>query len=177
MTKEIESMKPELEDVEHKILIRENTQALIGENGLKKMIMRNILPQFNASIQKITSLFDFKYRFVFDDNFDAHLSYCGKEVPITVSRGEEKIMDIIVILSTLQLILLKHPNINMLFLDEIFSNLDVENIAKAVSILKDYSRKYNLIVFVMSHTTVPVELFDKTINISFDGSFSSLEIN
>lgn len=177
LTKEIESMKPELEDVEHKILIRENTQALIGENGLKKMIMRNILPQFNASIQKITSLFDFKYRFVFDDNFDAHLSYCGKEVPITVSRGEEKIMDIIVILSTLQLILLKHPNINMLFLDEIFSNLDVENIAKAVSILKDYSRKYNLIVFVMSHTTVPVELFDKTINISFDGSFSSLEIN
>lgn len=174
---EIDSMAPELEDVEYKITIRENTQALIGENGLKRMIMRNILPQFNASIQRITSMFDFKYRFVFDDNFDAHLSYCGKEVPITVSRGEEKIMDIIVILSTLQLILMKHPNINMLFLDEIFSNLDVENIAKAVSILKDYSMKYNLMVFVMSHTTVPVELFDKTVNVFFDGTFSTLEIN
>ena len=64
----------------------------------------------------------------------------------------------------------------MLFLDEIFVSLDVENIARAVSILKDYSRKYNLIVFVMSHTQVPVELFDKTINVSSDGTFSSIEI-
>lgn len=173
---EINAMQPEYDEIKKKITIRENTQALIGENGLKKMIMRNILPQFNASIQRITELFDFKYRFIFDDNFDVHLSYFGKEVPVSVSRGEEKIMDIIVILSTLQLILLKHQNINMLFLDEIFVSLDVENIARAVSILKDYSRKYNLIVFVMSHTQVPVELFDKTINVSSDGTFSSIEI-
>ena len=174
---QINEIKPILEICEEKIEIRENTQHLIGEDGLKKMIMRKILPRFNASIQKITSMFDFKYRFMFDDNFDAHLSYCGKEVPITISKGEEKIMDIIVLLSTLQIILMKHPSINMLFLDEIFSNLDVENIAKSVEILKGYSMNYKLIVFVMSHTAVPSELFDKIINVSYDGTFSSLEIN
>jgi exonuclease SbcC len=153
---------------------RENTQFLIGENGLKKIIMRKILPMFNSTIFKITSMFDFKYRFSFDDNFDVHLSYCGKPVPLTTSRGEGKIMDIIVILSTLQLILMKHPKINILFLDEIFSNLDVDNIAKAVNILRDYSRLYNLNIFVMSHTTVPKEMFDRIIDVEFDGNFSKI---
>ena len=154
----------------------ENTQHLIGENGLKRVIMNKILPSFNKSISKITTLFDFKYRFMFDENFDAHLSYCGKPIPVTVSRGEGKIMDIIVILSTLQLILMRHPNMNILFLDEIFSNLDINNIAKSVSILKDYAKTYNLTIFVMSHTPVPYEMFDRIIEVSYDGNYSNILI-
>jgi DNA repair exonuclease SbcCD ATPase subunit len=152
----------------------EDTQFLIGENGLKRLIMNKVIPSFNATIQQITSMFDFKYRFMFDNNFDVELYYCGRQIPITVSRGEGSIMDIIVILATLQIILMKHQNINVLFLDEIFSNLDVNNIAKAVAILKEYSRKYNLTIFVMSHTQVPYELFDKIIDVKNDGNFSTL---
>ena len=172
---DIAKLQLDASEYEQKIWIRESAQYLIGENGLKKMIMKNILPSFNSTISKITTLFDFKYRFMFDENFDAHLTYCGKNIPITVSRGEGKIMDIIVILSTLQLILMKHSNINILFLDEIFSNLDIENIAKAVSILKDYAKKYNLTIFVMSHTPVPYEFFDKIITVDFDGTFSNIK--
>lgn len=173
---ELKTLYKENDEILKEISVRENTAFLIGDDGLKKIIMRKILPSFNKMIADITTAFDFKYNFVFDDNFDAHLFVYGKEVPISTSAGEEKIMDIIVLLSTLQMILMKHPTINMLFLDEIFSNLDVKNIAKATSILKDYARKYNIIIFVMSHTTVPQEMFDQIIEVKNDGMFSELQI-
>lgn len=173
---ELSQLKSEYDTLNENISVREDTSYIIGDDGVKKTIMRRILPSFNATIDKITTLFDFKYRFLFDDEFNCHMSFCGQPVPISTSRGEEKIMDIIVLLSTLQLILMKHPTVNMLFLDEIFSNLDVKNIARAVSILKDYAKEYNLTIFVMSHTTVPQEMFDEIINVKNDGTFSELEI-
>ena len=173
---EMSIMKTDIDSYKEKISVMDDVSFVIGDEGIKKVIMGRILPSFNEMIQKITQRFDFKYRFIFDDEFNCHMSFCGQPVPIATSRGEEKIMDIIVLLSTLKLILMKHKSVNILFLDEIFSNLDVNNIAKAVAILKDYAKEYNLNIFVMSHTTVPVELFDEIITVKNDGTFSHLEI-
>lgn len=180
----IESIKTEIDNTSVELSKKEKLYSVVTEmeqmlsdDGIKKALMDKIIPVLNAKILKISKQLDFKFSFEFDNKFDPIISHLGMEIsPESLSSGEKKKMNMIVLLSMLELIKMKHPQINILFLDEVFVNLDKNNIYKVVNILKDFVKRHNMTVFVISHETLPEEFFDKKIFVKDVNGFSEMEV-
>ena len=154
------------------------TQELLTEDGIKKRFMSLILPTMNSMIKKIIDEFQYKFPFRFDNDFNAVIEHMGREISAdSLSTGEEKMIDIIVVLAVMELIKMKHPKVNVMFLDEIFASLDQNNIEKTIKILRDFIRRYDMSLFAISHTMMPKEYFDHVIQVTNDGMFSDLSIS
>jgi DNA repair exonuclease SbcCD ATPase subunit len=150
---------------------------LLSENGIKRDMIDRIIPTLNARILEISEKLEFKFSFEFDNEFDPHITYLGMQIsPESLSSGQRKKMNLIVLLAFIEIIKMKHSTMNVMFLDEIFSSLDKTNVYRAISILKDYSTKYNMTIFVVSHESLPEELFDHRICVTQNDHFSEMEI-
>ena len=177
INEELDVWKDTRNEHETSIQLCLETQELLTEHGIKQIVFEKALPILNNTIEKITSALNYKYPFYFTNDFEPVILEHGQEIDVnSLSTGEDTLIDLIVILSMIELIKMKHPKMNMLFLDEIFSSLSRTNIIKVVDILKQYVQKYNMTIFVISHTPVPMEQFDKMIEVEFKDNFSNLEI-
>jgi DNA repair exonuclease SbcCD ATPase subunit len=96
--------------------------------------------------------------------------------PQSLSSGQRKKMNLIVLLAFIEIIKMKHSQLNVLFLDEIFSSLDKNNVYIAIKILREYANKYNMTIFVVSHEALPEEFFDAKIFVKSVNHFSEMEI-
>jgi DNA repair exonuclease SbcCD ATPase subunit len=150
---------------------------LLSDSGIKKSMIEKIIPTLNARIQEISEKLEFKFSFEFDNEFDPHITYLGLDIsPESLSSGQRKKMNLIVLLAFIEIIKMKHSQMNVMFLDEIFSSLDKNNVYKAISILKEYAKKYNMTIFVVSHEALPEEFFDYRIIVNQIDHFSDMEI-
>ncbi len=153
------------------------TGDMLGENGIKKLLLTQILPTFNGYIKDLSEQLEYEFDFFFDDDFNPVIRQIGFEIsPDSLSTGQRKKMDIIIIISMLKLIKMKLPTINLLFLDEIFSSLDPRSIEKVSGILKEFISKTNMNLFVVSHNALPREVFDKQLTIVHERNFSDIII-
>jgi ABC-type Mn2+/Zn2+ transport system ATPase subunit len=66
--------------------------------------------------------------------------------------------------------------LNLLFLDEIFSSIDSAGIYEIIKILNEVSKENKLNTWVINHTELPMELFDKKVEAVREGGFSKLKI-
>tara|TARA_Y100000389_G_scaffold204849_1_gene260150 strand:- start:10543 stop:12231 length:1689 start_codon:yes stop_codon:yes gene_type:complete len=149
----------------------------LSDNGVKKILIDKIIPTLNNRITEISNRLEFKFQFEFDNEFNPIIYYLGMEVSTeALSTGQRKKMNLIVLLSFIELIKMKYNKLNVMFLDEIFSGLDKKNVNMAVEILREYADKYNMTIFVVSHETLPEEYFDERINVTMPNHFSELEI-
>ena len=172
------SLIAEQADSANKVKLCIATQELLTEDGIKKRFMSLILPTMNSMIKKIIDEFQYKFPFRFDNDFNAVIEHMGREISAdSLSTGEEKMIDIIVVLAVMELIKMKHPKVNVMFLDEIFASLDQNNIEKTIKILRDFIRRYDMSLFAISHTMMPKEYFDHVIQVTNDGMFSDLSIS
>jgi DNA repair exonuclease SbcCD ATPase subunit len=136
-----------------------------------------IIPTLNARILEISKTLEFKFPFEFDSDFNPLISYLGMQIsPDSLSTGQRKKMNLIVLLGFIEIIKMKHSQMNVMFLDEIFSSLDKANVYRAISILKEYSEKYGMTIFVVSHESLPEELFNYRILVTQQDHFSEMEI-
>jgi DNA repair exonuclease SbcCD ATPase subunit len=150
---------------------------LLSDNGIKRDMIEKIIPTLNSRILEISEKLEFKFSFEFDSEFDPHITYLGMQIsPESLSSGQRKKMNLIVLLAFIEIIKMKHNTMNVMFLDEIFSSLDKSNVYRAISILKEYSKKYNMTIFVVSHESLPEELFDYRILVNQKDHFSEMKI-
>jgi len=150
---------------------------IVSDSGIKQSLMDKIIPVLNTKILVISKKLEFKFSFEFDSLFNPIISHMGEEIsPDSLSTGEQKKMNLIVLLAMLELIKMKNHQVNVLFLDEIFSSLDRESIYQTIEILKDFSKQHKLTVFVISHDPLPEELFNKKISIEKNNFFSEITI-
>ena len=151
--------------------------SLLSDNGIKKSIIDKIIPTLNNRISKISEQLEFKYDFQFNNEFDPVILYLGMQIsPESLSSGQRKKMNLIVLLSFIEIIKMKHNQMNVMFLDEIFASLDKNNIYKVIEILKEYSIKYNMTVFVVSNESLPEEFFDSKIEVEEKNYFSEMKV-
>lgn len=150
---------------------------LLSDNGIKKSMIGKIIPTLNNRILEISKKLEFKFQFEFNDEFDPIISYLGMQVsPDSLSSGQRKKMNLIILLAFIEIIKMKHNHMNVMFLDEIFSSLDKINVYKAIEILKEYATKYNMTIFVVSHESLPEEFFDYKIMVNQVDHFSEMKI-
>lgn len=174
---EIKTAKTNLFDQQEKLKVSQEMELILSDNGMKKMLMSQIIPLLNKKILKTAKILEFKFSFEFDLEFNPIITHLGIQVsPDSLSAGEQKKMNLIVLLCILELIKLKHNKVNLLFLDEIFSSLDDDSIFRVVDLLKAFAKKYNMTVFVISHDPLPGEYFDTKIRVENTDHFSDMTI-
>jgi ABC-type Mn2+/Zn2+ transport system ATPase subunit len=91
----------------------------------------------------------------------------------TLSLGETKKINIAILVSYLKLIRTK-KFINILFLDEVFSSIDLEGIESILILLKSFANDYNVNIFVVHHALLNQENFDRILRINKE-IFSNIE--
>ena len=164
----------ELTDVKNLYL---GLDDLLSDSGIKKSMIDKIIPTLNSRILEISEKLEFKFQFEFNNEFDPIITYLGMQVsPNSLSSGQRKKMNLIILLAFIEIIKMKHNHMNVMFLDEIFSSLDKINVYKAIEILKEYATKYNMTIFVVSHESLPEEFFDYRIVVTQTDHFSEMEI-
>jgi DNA repair exonuclease SbcCD ATPase subunit len=174
---EIQTSNSSLSERQEKLKISQEMEMILSDNGMKKMLMSQIIPLLNKKILKTAKVLEFKFAFEFDLEFNPIITHLGMQVsPDSLSAGEQKKMNLIVLLCILELIKLKHNKVNLLFLDEVFSSLDVDSIFRVVDLLKTFAKKYNMTVFVISHDPLPEEYFDTKIQVENTDHFSDLTV-
>lgn len=150
---------------------------LLGEKGVKQLAIQSILPMFNKYIKDLCLEMSVDYDIRFDEEFNAILTHLGEEIsPVSLSTGETKKVDIVVLLSLIKLVKMKFPMLNILFLDEVFSSVDTNNVYHMIRSLGKITRELKLNTIVVNHSSLPHEEFDYILRTSKNNGFSSIEL-
>ncbi len=155
----------------------EIVENILGEDGVKNLALKTILPPLNASIDSMVKQMHIPHRIKFDEKFNCKITSLGEEInPNTMSTGERKKSDFIIIIAMIKLLKVRYPSVNMLFLDEIFSSIDGAGIHEIIEILKDTVKETGLNTWVINHSELPVNLFDIKAEAVKEGGFSKIEL-
>ena len=147
---------------------------ILSEDGVKKSIISGIIKPINhfvsENVKKMLLPFDVKL----DETFTAEIKSLGISIEHdTLSTGETKKINIAILIAYLKLIRTK-KHINILFLDEVFSSIDLEGIDSILLLLKSFANDYNINIFVVHHAILSEEMFDKILKINKE-VFTSIE--
>ena len=160
-----------------KELFYKELNRIFGEDGVKKSIIAGIIKPINhfisENIKKMGLTFDVKL----DETFTAEIRQLGSVIEHdSLSTGEQKLTNICILIAYLKLIRTK-KHINILFLDEVFSSVDIDNIQKILDLLKSFSNDYNINIFVVHHAVLNQEMFDRILLIEKNVFSSITEVN
>jgi len=151
---------------------------ILGEKGVKQMAIRTILPSLNSEILDLLSKMHLDYQVVFDEEFNATIYHMGVEIATqTLSTGEMKKVDFVVLIAIMKLMKMKFSSINLLFLDELFSSVDPDGVHSILRILRSVCKELGLNIFVINHAPMPHEIFDWKLEVSKANNFSSISID
>ena len=154
----------------HKIL-----SNIFGKDGIKKVIIRNIIIPINKYIEECMSILGMPFEVELDETFSAKIYEFGEEIDIdTLSTGETKKINISILIAYLKLIRTK-KQINVLFLDEVFSSVDVESINDVIKLIRSLANDYNINIFLVHHSILNADNFDKILNVE-KNVFTNLNI-
>ena len=155
----------------------EAIESVLGEDGVKNLAVKTILPGLNANIAAMAATMHLPFHVRFDDKFDCIINHLGENVnPMTLSTGERKKADFIVIIAIIKILKLRFPQLNLLFLDELLSSVDSDGIYNILKILSQVIKDSKINTFVINHSVLPHEIFDKKIHIYKENGFSKFDI-
>ena len=157
-----------------KELYYKELNRIFGEDGVKKSIIAGIIKPINHFIAENIKKMGLPFEVRLDETFTAEIRTLGSVVEHdSLSTGENKRINIAILIAYLKLIRTK-KHINILFLDEVFSSIDIEGIDSILALLKSFANDYNINIFVVHHAILNQEMFDRILKINKE-VFSSIE--
>ena len=152
-------------------------EEVLGDDGVKNLAVQTILPGLNANIAMMTQTMHLPFHIRFDEKFNCIINHLGEDInPLTLSTGERKKADFIVIIAIIKILKLRFPQLNLMFLDELLSSVDQDGVYNVLKILNEVIKENGLNTFVINHTELPHEIFDQKIQIYRENGFSKFEI-
>jgi DNA repair exonuclease SbcCD ATPase subunit len=152
-------------------------EMMLKDNGLKAKIIKQFLPLINKTVNHNLEIMNANYSFVLDEEFNETIKsrYRDNFSYGSFSNGQRMRINLSLLLTWRKLAESKNTiSSNLLILDEVLDgSLDKEGIDSLFNIFHDMS-KSNL--FVISHRPEIVDRFDKVINVSLKGNFSSYDM-
>jgi DNA repair exonuclease SbcCD ATPase subunit len=157
-----------------KELYYKELSKIFSEDGVKKSIISSIIKPINHFIAENIKQMGLPFEVILDDTFTATIKVLSSEVEHeSLSTGETKKVNIAIMIAYLKLIRTKR-HINILFLDEVFASIDVEGIYSILELLRAFANDYNINIFLVHHSILSQEYFDRIIRINKD-IFSNIE--
>jgi DNA repair exonuclease SbcCD ATPase subunit len=170
--KTIQELNDKKEVSENKITICKEKELyykeltkIFSDDGVKRSIISGIIKPINHFIAENVRHMSLPFQVQLDEAFNADVRQFGMEVEHdTLSTGETRKLNLAILVAYLKLIRTKR-HINILFLDEVFSSIDMEGIESILSLLKDFASSHNVNIFVVHHAIMNREYFDRIIQI------------
>jgi DNA repair exonuclease SbcCD ATPase subunit len=149
---------------EKKKNIYKQLDKVFGENGIKKIIVGNLVKIINTYVKENLDLIKFPYAISLDDKFDAVITFMGEDIdPELLSNGEARKVNLSIMLAYLKVIRSKR-RINILFLDEVFASIDLKSIEDILKLFRNFATEYKTIVFLVHHAQIGEPWFDRIIS-------------
>jgi len=138
---------------------------VFSDEGVKKSIIAGIIKPINLFITENIKHMGLPFTVQLDETFTAEIKQFGVVVEHdSLSTGETRRLNLAILIAYLKLIRTKR-HINILFLDEVFSSIDLEGIESILFLLKQFATSYNINIFVVHHAIMNREYFDRIIQI------------
>ncbi len=155
----------------------EIVEQVLGEDGVKNLAVKTILPGLNTNIAAMSQTMHLQFHIRFDEKFNCIINHLGEDInPMTLSTGERKKADFIIIIAIIKILKLRFPQLNLLFLDELLSSVDHDGVYNILKILNQVIKENKINTFVINHSVLPHEIFDKKIQIYRENGFSKFTI-
>ena len=136
---------------------------------LRYNLLETLIPHINKSIQFFINKLEQNYKIEYDQEFKAHIFVDGwdKEIAYNnLSTGQRKSLDLAIIFGILQNII-ANVDLNILFLDELFSNMDVNARNIMLSILNENIGN-DKTIFVINHAEMQDDMFQHKIRVKLE---------
>ena len=156
----------------------EIVEQVLGEDGVKNLAVKTILPGLNTNIAAMAQTMHLQFHIRFDEKFNCIINNLGEDInPMTLSTGERKKADFIIIIAIIKILKLRFPQLNLLFLDELLSSVDHDGVYNILKILNQVIKENKINTFVINHSVLPHEIFDKKLQIYRENGFSKFTID
>lgn len=146
-----------------------NEMNILFTKTLRYNLLESLIPHINKSIYFFINKLDQSFKVEYDQEFKPHIYVEGWEKEITysnLSTGQKKTLDLAIIFGILQNII-STVNMNIIFLDELFSNLDSETRNTMLSLLNETMSK-DKSVFVVNHAEMQDDFFSHKIRVRLE---------
>ena len=179
---EYESLKSEYSEVvkkknnsQHSIGIYKKLCEILSGIEIRKSMIAKIIEPVNRYLKSYMERLVPNFKVKLDENFNAKIEQIYDNINSqTLSKGEAMMINLSIALSYLCSIMdLKHCNI--LFLDEVFDGVDVENVDIILTLLKEIAMKYKINIIIVHHNTLDMNKLDRIIKVKKTGFFSDIE--
>lgn len=161
-------IKDQLDRCDSEILEWNEMNDLFSKT-LRYNLLETLIPHINKSIQFFINKLEQNYKIEYDQEFKAHIFVDGwdKEIAYNnLSTGQRKSLDLAIIFGILQNII-ANVDLNILFLDELFSNMDVNARNIMLSILNE-NIGTNKTIFVINHAEMQDDMFNHKIRVKLE---------
>lgn len=141
----------------------------ILSDDVRATILESFIPALNANIMKYSTELHQPYIIKFDRQFKCSVTLAGydNEIPMSsLSTGQMKTVDMMIILGVLCTVI-GSASTNVIFLDELFSNLDGALRNDMCSVLHNFISE-NDTMFVISHQDLDERYFSGTMKIKLE---------
>ena len=141
----------------------------ILSDDIRSKILSSFIPTLNENIIKYSQRLQQPYIISFDSSFKCSIKLCGMDQDIalsSLSTGQLKTVDMIIILGVLGTIL-GGESCNVMFLDELFSNLHSDLRNEMCGVLKDFISE-DQTLFIISHYDLDDRYFDGSIKMRLE---------
>lgn len=127
---------------------------------IRTTVLDSFIPALNMKIKELSGMLGLRHTAEFDSMFKCSIKSEGIDtIPISsLSTGQLKMVDMVIILAIIGSILSKISS-NVVFLDELFSNLDPRTRSDLVGILRA-TFPTNSSILIVSHQDIDFGLFD-----------------
>lgn len=172
---ELSDLEEEVSDLDARLQVQNHLMSLLQEDGIKGRVISSLVPVLNEHINEYLQMMSFRYQVEMLDDFSAVIKEYDEEIdPDQLSEGEDKIINIALMFSYLSIIR-SGGLVNVLFIDEIFSYIDLDNISLILIFLREWISRYGTNVIVVNHQMPGEQFFDRTWRIERDLHSSIVE--
>ncbi len=164
----IKAVKEQLDKCDLEIAEWNEMNELFSKT-LRYNLLETLIPHINRSIQFFINKLEQNYKIEYDQEFKPHIFVDGWDKEISynnLSTGQRKSLDLAIIFGILQNII-ANVNLNILFLDELFSNMDVNSRNIMISLLKE-NMEDGKTIFIINHAEMGDDLFSHKIRVKLE---------
>ncbi|MCM1218258.1 MAG: AAA family ATPase [Lachnospiraceae bacterium] len=148
---------------------------IFGDDGIKKHMITKYIPQINGIVSNVLNFMNLNYNITFDGNFNNTITQNGYNIKYsTMSTGEKKRVDFACVISIIQFMKKTFGDVNLLFLDELFSNIDITGVSDMIDLLKKLSDELDLNIYLIHHAQLEDVIFDNILRTTKPDGFSRL---
>lgn len=134
---------------------------------LRYSLLDKMIPHINSSIQSYLNKLEQPYTVKYDQEFKAHIYADGHDDEISysnLSTGQKKTLDVCIIFGILKNVI-ANVNFNVIFCDELMSNMDVDTRNVMLDMLASNISE-DKSVFIINHAEMADDMFKHKIRVS-----------